>query len=99
LACSGVTRDALVAMSGVTRDALVATSGVRRGAEVAKPHQNNNQDLTWGAHRKQRSLPFICSRITFRNNSGSLAMLTAILRGSSLLSSLAGPSNRKLYAN
>ena len=68
LACSGVTRDALVAMSGVRRGGPVATSGVRNGAEVAKPHQNSNQDLTWGAHRKQRSLPFICSRITFRRS-------------------------------
>jgi hypothetical protein len=42
LACSGVTRDALVAMSGVTRDELVATSGVRRGAEVAKPQKRSN---------------------------------------------------------
>jgi hypothetical protein len=42
LACSGVTRDALVATSGVTRGALVATSGVRRGAEVVKPQKRSN---------------------------------------------------------
>ena len=42
MACSGVTRDALVAMSGVTRDELVAMSGVRRGAEVAKPQKRSN---------------------------------------------------------
>ena len=42
MACSGVTRDALVAMSGVTRDELVAMSGVRRGVEVAKPQKRSN---------------------------------------------------------
>ena len=42
MACSGVTRDALLAMSGVTRDELVAMSGVRRGAEVAKPQKRSN---------------------------------------------------------
>ena len=42
MACSGVTRDELVAMSGVTRDELVAMSGVRRGAEVAKPQKRSN---------------------------------------------------------
>jgi hypothetical protein len=42
LACSGVMRDALLAMSGVTRDELVVMSGVRSGAEVAKRQKRSN---------------------------------------------------------
>jgi hypothetical protein len=56
VACSGVTRDALVAMSGVTSGALVATSGARSGAEVAKPQKRSNSahaSITRGPLRRR----------------------------------------------
>jgi hypothetical protein len=77
-------------MSGVKRGAPVATSGVRSGAEAAKPHQNSNQDLTWGVHRKAAVAPFhLFAHHVQANSSGSLAIFPAIRRASSLLSSLA----------
>jgi hypothetical protein len=78
LACSGVTRDALVAMSGVTRDELVAMSGVRRGAEVAKPQKRSNPahaSITRGPLRHRTR--WACCFLAKQKGSGSFAVLAA----------------------
>jgi hypothetical protein len=76
-------------MSAVKRGAPVATSGVRSGAEAAKPHQNSNQDLTWGVHRKAAVAPFhLFAHHVQANNSGSFAIFAAIRRADSRTASI-----------